>query len=70
MEAAAPLVWQPALTATEVRMERDDKAHGRHWLWAGDCWCKERHRAGEGLALVRPPWDSARGAESIAAVAS
>lgn len=70
MEAAAPLAWQPALTAMEVRMEADDKAHGRHWDSLGSCWCRKRHQAGEGPTLVRPPWDSARGTEIVGAVAS
>lgn len=56
----APLVWQPALTAAEVRMEIADKAERRHWDWAGDCWCGERHHAGESLTLVAPPWYPSR----------
>lgn len=60
--------WRPAMTAAEVRAEIADKAEGRHWL--GGCWCTKRHQAGEGLTLVRPPWDAARGTENVGAVAS
>jgi hypothetical protein len=65
-----PLVWQPPMTAAEVRMEIADKAESRHWDWEGDCWCGRRHRAVSfGLALVDPPWYASRRAETVAAVA-
>jgi hypothetical protein len=68
---ADDLAWQPAMTATEVRMEAADKAGGRHWDWDGDCWCGRRHRAVSfGLVLVDPPWcPSRRSAEAGSAVA-
>jgi hypothetical protein len=73
---ADDMTWQPALTAAEVRMETADKAGDRHWDWPGACWCDERHQTAEGslrgttVTLVRPPWDAARGAESVGAVAT
>jgi hypothetical protein len=60
------LVWQPALTAAEVRMEAADMAGDRHWDWPGSCWCGRRHQAGEGLTLVAPPWNRSRWREPVA----
>jgi hypothetical protein len=55
---AAPLVWQPALTAAEVRLEIADKAAGAHWAGVG-CWCDRPHEAGDlGVSLAAAPWDT------------
>ena len=73
MNGDGTLVWQPALTATEVRLEAADKAEGRHWDWPGSCWCGERHQTADGLAMVRPgltlaepPWNRSRWREPVA----
>jgi hypothetical protein len=53
----------PAMTAREVRLGLADKDKGRHWAWAGACWCGVRHQAGETeLTLIAPPWDISRDA--------
>lgn len=65
------MVFQPALTAFEVRLEREDKEAGRHWSWPGACWCCMRHQAGEkGVKLIAPPWSRSRRAESAGPAAA
>lgn len=63
------LTYRPLLTRREVEFEAADKREGRHWLWAGDCWCGVRHQAGERLTFAAPVWDESRDAEFVAAVA-
>lgn len=63
------LTFRPLLTRREVWLEAADKRGARHWLWAGDCWCRRQHQAGEGLVFAAPVWDESREAEMVAAVA-
>ena len=50
----------PAMTMQQIRIERADKAEGRHWS-RGRCWGGASHGDGEtALTLVAPPWDLAR----------
>lgn len=52
----------PAMTMQQIRIERADKAEGRHW--SRDCWCGAGHGVGEtALTMVAPPWDLARDGE-------
>jgi hypothetical protein len=48
------MTHRPLLTRREMRLEDDDREAGRHWRFR-ECWCEERHEAGD-PDLVDPPW--------------
>ncbi len=60
----AVIMHRPLPTARELRLEARDRFQDSHWAW-GDCWCGTRHQyEAATLALIPPPWDESRAAES------